>query len=57
LSEVLDLYFGEPDKVRRGRMIWDVLDRRVIGEQDWEQMEEESRRTDAAMISLYHEDS
>jgi hypothetical protein len=32
LSEVLDLYFGELDEVRRGRLIGDALDRRMLGE-------------------------
>jgi hypothetical protein len=57
LSEVLELYFGELDGVRRGCMIGDALDMRVMGERDHEQMEEESRRMDAARISLYHEDN
>jgi hypothetical protein len=34
LSEVLDLYFRELDKVRRGCLIGDTLGRRMLGEQD-----------------------
>jgi hypothetical protein len=44
LSEVLDLYFGELDEVRRGRLIGDTLDWRILGERDQEWLEEESRK-------------
>jgi hypothetical protein len=54
---VLDLYFGELDEVRRGRLIGDALDRRMLGEWDYEQLEEESQRVDAIRISSYHEDN
>jgi hypothetical protein len=57
LSEVLDLYFEKLDEVRRGRMIGDALDRRVMGERDREKIEEESKRVDATLISLYREDN
>jgi hypothetical protein len=57
LSEVLDLYSGELDETRRGRLIWDALDRRMLEEWDHEQMEAESRRMDASIISSYHEDN
>jgi hypothetical protein len=57
LSEVLDLYFGELDEVRRGRLIGDAIDRRIMGDRDHEQMEEESHRMDASIISSYCEDS
>jgi hypothetical protein len=52
LSEVLDLYFGELDEVRRGHLIGDVLDMRGLGEKDCE-WEEDSRRWEEAEISLY----
>jgi hypothetical protein len=32
LSKVLDLYFGELDEVRRGHLIGEALDRRMMGE-------------------------
>jgi hypothetical protein len=32
LSKVLELYFGELDKVRKSRLIGDALDRRMLGE-------------------------
>jgi hypothetical protein len=32
LPEVLELYFGELNKVRRGRLIGDAIDRRMLGE-------------------------
>jgi hypothetical protein len=57
LSEVLDLYFGELDEVRRGCLIGDALDRRMLGQWDREWLEEESRRRDAAEISSYQEDN
>jgi hypothetical protein len=57
LSEVLDLYFRELDEVGRGHLIGDAIDRRMLGEQDREWLEGESRRGDAAIISLYQEDS
>jgi hypothetical protein len=57
LSEVLDLYFGELDEVRRGRLIGDTLDRRMVGEQDREWLERESQRRDVAEVSSYHEDN
>jgi hypothetical protein len=41
LSEVLDLYFGELDEVRRGLLIGDALDRRMLGEWDREWVEGE----------------
>jgi hypothetical protein len=44
LSEVLDLYFGELDGVRRGRLIGDALDQRMLVERDREWLEGESRR-------------
>jgi hypothetical protein len=56
LSEVLDLYFRKLDEVRRGCLIGDVLDRRMLGEWDHKLLEEESRRRDATEISLYQED-
>jgi hypothetical protein len=56
LSEVLDLYFGELDEVRRGHLIGDALDRRVLGEWDREQLEE-SQRMEAIRISSYREDT
>jgi hypothetical protein len=57
LSEVLDLYFGELDEVRRGLLIGDTLDRRMLGERDREWVEGESRRRDAAEVSSYREDN
>jgi hypothetical protein len=57
LSEVLDLYFRELDGVRRGYLIGDVLDRRMLGERDREWLEEDSRRRDAMEILSYREDS
>jgi hypothetical protein len=57
LSEVLDLYFRELDEVRRGCMIGDTLDRRVLGKWDRDQLEEESRRMEAIRISSYRKDS
>jgi hypothetical protein len=57
LSEVLDLYFGELDEVRRGRLIGEALDRRMMGEWDQEWLDEESRRREAAFVSPYREDS
>jgi hypothetical protein len=57
LSEVLDLYFGELDEVRRGRLIGDTIDRRMLGERDREWLEGESRRRDAVVVSSYREDS
>jgi hypothetical protein len=57
LSEVLDLCFGELDEVRRGRLIGDAIDRRIMGEQDREWLEREARRREAADIASYCEDS
>jgi hypothetical protein len=57
LSEVLDLYFGELDEVRRGRLIGDAINRRMMGEQDREWLEGEARRRNAMEISSYREDS
>jgi hypothetical protein len=57
LSEVLDLYFGELDKIERGRCIGDVIGRRRMGERDQEWLDEESQRREAAFISSYREDS
>jgi hypothetical protein len=57
LSKVLALYFGKPDEVQRGRLIGDALDMRMLGEWDREQLERESQRMDASIISSYHEDN
>jgi hypothetical protein len=57
LSEVLDLYFRELDKVRRGRLIGDAIDRRMLGERDREWLEEDFRRWEEAEISSYQEDN
>jgi hypothetical protein len=57
LSEVLDLYFGELDEVRRGHLIGDAIDRRMMGEQDREWLEGESQRRSAAEISSHREDN
>jgi hypothetical protein len=57
LSEVLDLYFGELDKVRRGRLIGDAIDRRMMGEQDCKWLEGESWRRHATEIASYREDN
>jgi hypothetical protein len=54
---VLDVYFGELDEVRRGHLIGDALDRRMLGEHDREQLEEKSQRMDAVRISSYREDN
>jgi hypothetical protein len=42
LSKVLNLYFGEFGEVERGHLIGDAIDRRRMGEQDQEWLEEES---------------
>jgi hypothetical protein len=57
LSEVLDLYFGELDEVRRGCLIGDAIDRRMMGEQDHEWLEGEAWKRHAAEMSSYHEDN
>jgi hypothetical protein len=57
LSEVLDLYFGELDEVRRGHLIGDAIDRRMMGEQDREWLEREVQRREAAELASYREDS
>jgi hypothetical protein len=57
LSEVLDLYFRELDKVRRDRLIRDAMDRRMQEERDCERLEEDFRRRDKAEISTYREDN
>jgi hypothetical protein len=57
LTEVLDLYFSELDEVRRGCLIGDTLDRRMIGEWDQAQLDKESRRRDAAVITSYWENN
>jgi hypothetical protein len=57
LSEVLDLYFRELDEVRRGLLIGDALDRRMLGERDCEWVEGESQRRDATEVSSYREDN
>jgi hypothetical protein len=57
LSEVLDLYFRESDKVQRGRLIGDALDRRMLGEQDQEWIRRESQRRDAVEVASCHEDN
>jgi hypothetical protein len=57
LSEVLDLYFRELDKVRRGHLIRDTLDRRMLSERDQAWLDEESKRRDATIVSSYREDS
>jgi hypothetical protein len=44
LSEVLSLYFGEPDDVRRGHLIGDAIDRRRTIEEGEEWLAEEGRR-------------
>jgi hypothetical protein len=41
LSKVLDLYFGELDEVRRGCLIGDAIDMRVMGERNCEWLEGE----------------
>jgi hypothetical protein len=56
LFEVLDLYFKELDEVRRGLLIGDMLDRRMLGEQDREWVEGESQRRDATEVSSSCED-
>jgi hypothetical protein len=43
LSEVLDLYFGELDEVRRDCLIWEAIDRRRDDSQERRQFEENSR--------------
>jgi hypothetical protein len=57
LSEVLKLYFGQLDEVRRDCLIWDAIDRRRMGDQDREWLKQESRRREAAEVSSYWEDS
>jgi hypothetical protein len=56
LPEVLELYFGELNEVRRGRLIGDAIDRRMLGERDQEWLGRESRR-DAAEVLSYREDN
>jgi hypothetical protein len=53
LSTVLNLYFGELDDVEWGHLIGDVIDRRRMGEQDQEWVEEESRRMDDVADLIY----
>jgi hypothetical protein len=52
LSEVLDLYFGELDVVRRDHLIWDVIDRRMEGERDQEWLERESKGCCGGIVLL-----
>jgi hypothetical protein len=56
LSEVLDLYFGGINEGRRESLVWDVIGRCRMNEEDEAWLEEESRRRDAAEISSYCED-
>jgi hypothetical protein len=57
LAEVLDLYFGEPDEVKRDRLIWDSIDRRREDEEEWSWFEENTRRWQEAEHRAYREDS
>jgi hypothetical protein len=57
LSEALNLYFRELDEVRRGHLIGEALDRRMMGERDQKWLDEESQRREAAFVSSYREDS
>jgi hypothetical protein len=57
LSEVLDLYFGDLDEVRRDRLIWDSIDRHRDDLQERSQFEENTRREREAEHRSYFEDS
>jgi hypothetical protein len=56
LSEVLNLYFGELDEVRRDHLIWESIDRRRGEEEDMQWLERRSRREEEAEFRLYYED-
>jgi hypothetical protein len=56
LSKVLNLYFGELDKVRRDRLIWELIDRRRGEEEDIKWLEERSRQEEEAEFRSYYED-
>jgi hypothetical protein len=57
LSEVLDLYFRESDKVKRGHMFGEALDGKRLGERDQEWLERESKRQEKVEVSSYQEDN
>jgi hypothetical protein len=56
-SEVLDLYFGELDEVRRDGLIWDSIDRRRDELQERSRFEDNPQREQEAEIRSYYEDS
>jgi hypothetical protein len=57
LSEVLDLYFGELDKVRRDHLIWDSIDRCRDELQERSRFEENTRSEQEAKIRSFIKDS
>jgi hypothetical protein len=56
LSEVLDLYFSESDQDKRGCLIGEALDRKMLGEWDQEWLEEEARKREATELLSYEKD-
>jgi hypothetical protein len=54
LSEVLILYFGELNDMRRGRHIEEAMDRKRTIEEGEEWLAEESRRVDVVAEMVHH---
>jgi hypothetical protein len=57
LSEVLALYFGEHDDIRRGRMIGDAIDRHRDSEEEQSWFEESWQRREEAERRSYYKDA
>jgi hypothetical protein len=55
LSEVLDLYFGELDEVRRDRLIWEAIDRCRDDSRERDLFEENTRREREAELRSYYD--
>jgi hypothetical protein len=54
LSEVLSLYFGELDDMRRGRLIGEAIDRRRTIEEGEKWLAEEGRRRGIVAEQVHH---